>query len=69
MGTKNRSSHIVSDRYDFLPAYTERGEQYNTLYSQKNGYFLTLFGSYNSPMVEVMLNPPLSRKKGIGFTG
>ena len=49
-----------------LPAYTERGEQYDTLHSQEDGDFLAVLGSYNSLVVEVRGVEPLSENK---FTG
>ena len=35
-----------------LPAYTERGEQYDALHGQEDCHFLAFWGSYNSLVVE-----------------
>ena len=51
--------HIECGRTDkrwllrfLLPVHTERGEQYDTLHGQEDGHFLTLWGLYNSLMVD-----------------
>ena len=49
-----------------LPAYTERGEQYDTLHSQEDGDFLAVLGSYNSLVVEARGVEPLSESTSTG---
>ncbi len=51
-----------------LPAYTERGEQYDTFHGQEDGHFLTRWGSYNSLVVEVRGVEPLSENNSTGLS-
>lgn len=68
-GAKKRSGHPISDRYDpLLPAYTERGEQYDTLCGQEDNHFLARLSSYNSLVVEVAGVEPASESTLTGLS-